>query len=184
MRPDTGPAGAGAPTAEVPRLRKGPWFGAVLLGVLVLDLATKLIVQGTFRLHESIPVWGDFFRLTYIFNPGAAFGLHLGPYSRYIFLGLSILALVVLALMYRSTPAERVARLVAIGAIAGGALGNIIDRIRSPAGVVDFLDFGIGPYRWPVFNVADIAVSLGAVLLFLSFWLEDRRARAKEPDRP
>lgn len=162
--------------------RKMVVSGAVLAGVLALDLFTKWLVQQTFRPHESVPVWGDFFRLTYIFNPGAAFGLHVGSHSRVIFLVLSLVALGVLILMFRSTPAERTGRLIAIGAIAGGALGNIVDRIRSSAGVVDFLDFGIGTVRWPVFNVADIAVTLGAILLFLSFWSEDRRAQeAKRP---
>lgn len=156
--------------------------GTVLAGVLALDLFTKWLVQQTFRPHESVSVWGDFFRLTYIFNPGAAFGLHVGPHSRIIFLILSLVALGVLVLMFRSTPDERTGRLIAIGAIAGGALGNIVDRIRSSAGVVDFLDFGVGTVRWPVFNVADIAVTLGAILLFLSFWSEDRRAR--EAERP
>jgi signal peptidase II len=174
-----GPALGAAPAGSARGRRKWAWTGGVALLVLVVDLATKLAVQRAFRLHDSVPIFGDIFRLTYIFNPGAAFGLHLGPHSRYIFLALSLLALCVLALMYRNTPASRTGRLVAIGAIAGGALGNIVDRIRSPAGVVDFLDLGIGSYRWPVFNLADVAVSLGALALFLSFWSEDRRARAE-----
>lgn len=169
-------------TWESVSVRKWAWSGTFLAGVLALDLFTKWLVQQTFRPHESVSVWGDFFRLTYIFNPGAAFGLHVGPHSRIIFLVLSVVALGVLVLMFRTTPAERTGRLIAIGAIAGGALGNVVDRIRSSAGVVDFLDFGIGTVRWPVFNVADIAVTLGAILLFLSFWSEDRRAR--EAERP
>lgn len=151
--------------------------------MLVLDLATKIGIQRTFRLHESVPLLGDFFRLTYIFNPGAAFGLYLGPQSRLIFLVLSIVALIVLALLYRKTSPDHTWRLVAMGAIGGGALGNIVDRIRSPAGVVDFLDFGVGDLRWPVFNVADVAVTVGAFLLFLSFWAEDRLARRTAEQR-
>jgi signal peptidase II len=143
--------------------------------ILVLDLFTKYVVQNTLALYESIPVMGDFFRLTYIHNPGAAFGLHLGPYSRFIFLGLAFVALGVLLVMYRHTPAVDRLRLFAIGAIAGGALGNVIDRIRSVEGVVDFLDFGIGQLRWPVFNIADTAVTIGAILLLASLWAEDQR---------
>lgn len=157
-------------------------FAGTLSLVLGLDLATKLLVQGTFHLYESVEVVGDLFRLTYIYNPGAAFGLHLGPHSRFIFLGLALVALAVLIAMYRNTPAEERLRLFAIGAIAGGALGNVIDRIRSPHGVVDFLDFGIGHVRWPVFNIADTAVTIGAVMLLISLWAEDRR-RAREQDR-
>ncbi len=143
--------------------------------VLVLDLFTKYVIQRTMLAYESIPILGDFFRLTFIHNPGAAFGLHVGPYSRFIFLGLAFVALGVLLVMYRHTPAGDKLRLFAIGAIAGGALGNVIDRIRSSDGVVDFLDFGIGNLRWPVFNLADTAVTIGAVLLLFSLWMEDRR---------
>jgi signal peptidase II len=143
--------------------------------VLVLDLFTKYLVQNTLALYESIPVIGDFFRLTYIHNPGAAFGLHLGTYSRSIFLGLAFVALGVLLVMYRHTASSDRVRLLAIGSIAGGALGNVIDRIRSAEGVVDFLDFGIGQLRWPVFNIADTAVTIGAVLLLASLWAEDKR---------
>ncbi len=161
--------------AEVSTRGKLATFMATAGSVLTLDLLTKLMVQQTLHLYESIPIVGDFFRLTYIFNPGAAFGLHVGPYSRYIFLALAFLALGVLMVMYRHTPAADRLRLFAIGAITGGALGNVIDRIRSAQGVVDFLDFGIGNLRWPVFNIADTAVTIGAVLLLASLWVEDHR---------
>lgn len=150
-------------------------FAGTTSTILVLDLLTKLLVQRRMYLYDSIPVLGDFVRLTYIYNPGAAFGLHLGPHSRFIFLGLAFVALVVLLFMYRHTPRVDRLRLFAIGAIAGGALGNVIDRIRSPQGVVDFLDFGIGAVRWPVFNIADTAVTVGAILLLASLWAEDQR---------
>ncbi len=78
-------------------------------------------------------------------------------------------------MMYRHTPAQDKLRLFAIGAIAGGALGNVIDRVRSQLGVVDFLDFGVGNVRWPVFNLADTAVTIGAMLLLASLWAEDQR---------
>ncbi len=161
--------------AEVSTRGKLATFMAIAGSVLTLDLLTKLMVQQTLHLYESIPIVGDFFRLTYIFNPGAAFGLHVGPYSRYIFLALAFLALGVLMVMYQHTPAADRLRLFAIGAITGGALGNVIDRIRSAQGVVDFLDFGIGNLRWPVFNIADTAVTIGAVLLLASLWAEDHR---------
>lgn len=149
-------------------------FAGTAAAILVLDLFTKFLVQQTLQELEFIPVFGDFFRLTYIHNPGAAFGLHLGPYSRFIFLGLAFIALGVLIVMYRHTAARDRLRLFAIGAIAGGALGNVIDRLRSAHGVVDFLDFGVGDLRWPVFNIADTAVTIGAVLLLASLWAEDQ----------
>ncbi len=150
-------------------------FAGTAAAVLALDLLSKFLVQQTLHVYQSISVFGDFFRLTYIHNPGAAFGLHLGPYSRFIFLTLALIALGVLVMMYRHTPAQDKLRLFAIGAIAGGALGNVVDRIRSALGVVDFLDFGIGSLRWPVFNLADTAVTIGAMMLLASLWAEDQR---------
>jgi signal peptidase II len=155
-------------------------FAGTAAVVLALDILTKLLVQQMLRPYEHILVLGEYFRLTYIHNPGAAFGLHLGPYSRYIFLALAFVALGVLIVMYRHTAANDRLRLYAIGAIAGGALGNVIDRIRSAHGVVDFLDFGIGNLRWPVFNIADTAVTIGAILLLASLWAEDQR---RDPEK-
>jgi signal peptidase II len=151
-------------------------FGGVLGGVLAIDLVTKLLIQRSFTLYQQVPVVGDYIRLTYIFNPGAAFGIHLGEYSRFIFLFLSLLALAALAAMYWVTPARDRVRLVSIALICGGALGNLLDRVRSANGVVDFLDVGIGDLRWPVFNIADIAVTSGAIFLALSLWREEQQA--------
>lgn len=153
--------------------RKIALYAGVVGSVVVLDIITKRIVERTLVLYDPVPVWGDFFRLTYIFNKGAAFGLHLGGASRYVFMALAIVAVVVLFLMYRSTPWTDRARLLAIASVTGGAIGNLIDRVRWDRGVVDFLDFGFGNVRWPVFNVADIAVTCGAILLAISLWREE-----------
>lgn len=163
---------------------KGRMALAVVGSVVVLDVLTKMWVVRTFSFHESVRVLGDWVRLTYTHNPGAAFGIHVGEHSRIFFLVLSLAALGVLAYLYRTTaPGDRL-RLVALSLVAGGAVGNILDRIRFERGVVDFLDVGIGAYRWPVFNVADMAVSTGAVLLLISFYTEERRATEVEsPER-
>ncbi|MFP4624600.1 MAG: signal peptidase II, partial [Gemmatimonadota bacterium] len=158
-----GAAGGASWTAGKARL-----FFGILSAVIALDVTTKLLVQRTFRLYERVEVIGDYLRLTYIHNPGAAFGIHVGEYSRIIFLVLSVVALIALAAMYWATPAKDRIRLVSIALICGGAIGNLIDRIRSRAGVVDFLDVGFGDLRWPVFNVADMAVTTGAIFLALS----------------
>ena len=149
---------------------------AIVLGVVVVDLLTKLWIQRTFRLYEQVDVIGDYFSLTFIYNPGAAFGIHVGEYSRIVFLVLSLGALIALIAMYWTTPHHDKLRLSSIALICGGALGNLIDRVRSPRGVVDFLDVGIGELRWPVFNVADIAVTTGAIVLALSLWKEEQQA--------
>jgi signal peptidase II len=163
-------------TGSAETTRKAALYLGVVGVVVALDVATKYIVQQRMRLYDPIPVLGDFFRLTYIYNRGAAFGLSLGDYSRAIFTVLTIVAVVGLLAWYRSTPLSDRLRLWALSLVTGGAIGNLIDRVRSDRGVVDFLDFGLGNLRWPVFNVADIAVSVGAVLLAISLWREDQQA--------
>jgi signal peptidase II len=155
--------------------RRFGMLAVILAVVFILDMVTKVIVQRTFLLNERIDVLGSFLRLTYIHNPGAAFGIYLGASSRTIFMVLSAVALAVLLWMYVYTPVEDRVRRWAIALICGGALGNLIDRIRSPRGVVDFLDVGVGNLRWPVFNVADMAVTAGAIVLAISLWREEKQ---------
>jgi signal peptidase II len=153
-------------------------YAGLVGGIVAVDAISKYVVQQTLVLYHPVPVLGDVFRLTYIYNPGAAFGLHLGSYSRHIFLTLTVVAVVVLFAWLRSTSADDRLRLFAISAVTGGAIGNLIDRIRSHRGVVDFFDVGLGALRWPVFNVADIAVTTGAILLAISLWKEEQRLEA------
>lgn len=142
--------------------------------ILGLDIVTKHVAHTRMFEHSVREVIGDWVRLTLLYNPGAAFGLSLGPYSRWLFTVLTIGALVILGNLYRATgPGDRV-RALAIGLVAGGALGNLVNRLWSRRGVVDWIDVGIGEHRWPAFNVADIGVSVGAVLLALVLWREDR----------
>lgn len=155
---------------------KAGMFVAVTGGVVALDFFTKMLITRTFNLYQQVNVIGDYVRLTYIHNPGAAFGISLGPYSRIIFLVLSLVALVALAGMYWATPSKDRGRLMSIALICGGAIGNLLDRIRLSAGVVDFMDVGLGSLRWPVFNVADIAVTTGAIFLAISLWKEEQAA--------
>jgi signal peptidase II len=154
-------------------------FMAVVFGVLLLDVSTKLLVQRHFFLYQQMDLIGDYVRLTYIYNPGAAFGIHLGEHSRSIFLVLSLVALAALVGMYWFTPVADRVRLSAIALICGGAVGNLIDRVRSESGVVDFIDVGVGTIRWPVFNVADVAVTTGAIILALSLWKEEQRVEQR-----
>ncbi len=160
--------------------RKAAIYGGVVIAIVMLDQLTKFIAQQTLPPYQPVPVLGDFFRLTYIYNPGAAFGLHIGSASRYVFLGLTVACVAVLLSWFRGTPSTNRLRLTAISLVTAGALGNFIDRIRSSRGVIDFLDFGLADLRWPVFNVADIGVTIGAILLAISLWREDRPPEADE----
>ena len=153
---------------------KRPLFWTVVLVILVLDIVTKYVAHTRMLEHSVREVLGDWVRLTLLYNPGAAFGLSLGPYSRWLFTALTIGALVILGNLFRATaPGDRT-RTLAIGLVTGGALGNLVNRLWLARGVVDWIDVGIGEHRWPSFNVADIGVSVGAVLLAFVLWREDR----------
>lgn len=153
-----------------------PLFWSVIVGVVLIDVVTKAIAVYAL-VPQRIPreVIGEYLRFTLVYNPGAAFGLHLGWYSRWIFTALTIGALYILSRLYRTTRAEDWPRTLALALVCAGALGNLIDRLRSPLGVVDFIDIGLGPdLRWWTFNVADMAVSTGAFMLAWVLWGEEK----------
>ena len=154
-------------------------FWAVALTLLVVDFVTKRVAEQVLLPIPAVEVLGEWLQLRLVYNLGAAFGLHLGPWSRWIFLVIAVLAVVLLYRLARSSPPRDWLRQVSCGLVAGGAAGNLVDRIRTGRGVVDFIDVGVGSHRWPTFNVADIGVSCGAIVLAISLWLEDaRRSRA------
>lgn len=147
----------------------------ITLLAIVLDQWTKLAVLSSFDLYESIQITG-FFNLTYVRNYGAAFSfLHdAGGWQRYFF---TTIALVVSALilwwLYRSPKEQRLLP-VAYSFILGGAIGNVIDRIMHGY-VVDFLDFYVGTYHWPAFNIADSAIFIGAALLIADLFVNKEK---------
>ncbi len=157
----------------------------VVGGIVLADAFTKLVaVDRLAPVHTPHPVIGEWLRWTLVYNPGAAFGFHLGPWSRWIFVVLTFVALGVLWSMYRSSASDQRMKVLALASIASGAIGNLIDRLRSPRGVVDFIDVGVGDWRWPTFNIADIAVSCGAIALAIVLWKEDAEIarQAKEAE--
>ena len=164
-----------------PSARSARVFWTAAVAVIVLDVITKaLAVQHLKPQHIPHRIIGDVVRFTLAYNPGAAFSMSLGNYSRLVFGGFAFVALIVLWWLYRTgKPDERV-RSLALGLTWGGAAGNLIDRFRSDLGVVDFIDVGVGDVRFWTFNVADSAVTVGAILLAFVLWREDREAqRAK-----
>ncbi len=149
-------------------------YWPVMIVVVLSDIITKQIAVATLSpAGVPRPVWGELLRWTLVYNPGAAFGLYLGSYSRWIFLTLSVAALIILWRMYRQSVSGDTTRVLAVALVSAGALGNLIDRVRHEYGVVDFIDVGIGTSRWPTFNIADMAVSAGAFLLAYVLWNED-----------
>jgi signal peptidase II len=159
--------------------RGGATFFWSLVGLTVaLDRITKILAERHLGTFQGVPLIGDTAQLHLVYNRGAAFGLDLGPWSRWIFLVIAIVAIWLLRRMaLQAVPTDWLRRL-AVGFVAGGAAGNAVDRVISARGVVDFIDIGIGTLRWPTFNVADIAVTCGAVALALSLWREDARRAA------
>jgi signal peptidase II len=145
------------------------WLFVGLTGaILVLDQVTKALVSAALRLHESRSIIPGFLSLTLVHNTGAAFGILAGessPLRTAFFLVVSVVAMgVVLWLLLRLRPEQKV-EAVALSLIFGGAVGNVIDRIRFGK-VIDFIDVFYRSYHWPAFNVADAAISVGVFLLF------------------
>jgi len=149
--------------------------------IVLGDVITKRVAVA--KLDFAVPhqIIGDWLQFTLVFNRGAAFGTTVGDRSRWIFTILAVTILVVLVRMaYHSRPDEAW-KLTALGLVCGGAVGNLIDRLRWTHGVVDFIDVGVHAHRFWVFNLADSAVSVGAAMLVLILWREDRRAAKQDP---
>lgn len=148
----------------------------LLFLVLGLDLVTKYFIQQHMLLYQSIPLIHGFLSLTYIENPGAAFGLLANlasPWRTMLFIGFSILALTIVIVLFIKTPPEERLNKTAFSLITAGALGNMIDRIRFGV-VVDFIDVYWRDFHWPAFNVADSAISIGVGILIIDLFLNHK----------
>jgi len=156
----------------------------LLAAVLGADRAVKALIPRVLELHQSIPVIPDFFSITYIRNRGGAFGILSGWDSSLrqgFFILASIIALFFLFLLYREATKEGLRSMrFSLVLVAGGAFGNLFDRVATGE-VVDFLDFYVGQHHWPAFNVADIAISIGAVILAWSYLTGKADPRGKTP---
>jgi signal peptidase II len=157
--------------------RHGPIFVLAAAAVVVLDQATKAVASARLFLSDPVPILGDVVRLTLVHNTGAAFGLF--PGSRLPFIVVSLVAIAVVLYLFTRETYRGVTQRVLLGCILGGAIGNLADRVRL-GWVVDFIDVGIGATRWPVFNVADSAVTVGVILLAWSIARAGRAASDAE----
>ncbi len=140
---------------------------ALISGAIILDIITKLIIKAKLQYLETIPVIDGFFNIVYVLNPGAAFGFLRNlddSYRQLFFIVVTIIAIIfIFILMNKET---RKLPAYALSLVLAGAIGNLIDRIHTSY-VVDFLDFYIGSYHWPAFNVADICITIGVSLLII-----------------
>jgi len=154
-----------------------PWLWMPL--VLIVDFISKRLVLANLEsLRPRIEILGDWVRLAYVRNPGAAMGLF--PVNRATLIAISVLATVFLTYLYFKSETRRTLRRGALAAILGGALGNLIDRVFYDGLVVDFIDIGIGSSRFYTFNVADMGVTIGGAVLFLCILWETKQMRRDE----
>jgi signal peptidase II len=155
-------------------------YALMAAAVLVLDRWTKVLIQKRFELNESIPVIDGLFNITYVRNTGVAFGIF-DPISlpaKSVFLSAftAVAAVIVIAYSVRSPARNRLLQ-VALSLILGGALGNLYDRLAYGY-VVDFLEFYLGRYHWPSFNIADSAISTGVALLAIEIFRNEAPSRS------
>ena len=150
------------------------WLSVV---VIALDQLSKQLVETSFMLYETLPVV-PFFNLTLAYNEGAAFSFlsDQGGWQRWLFSGLALLVTVVLIIWLSRLRSERLLA-ASLSLVIGGAVGNLIDRILF-GHVIDFLDVYYGQMHWPAFNVADSAITLGVILMFLDAFLEQKKKPA------
>lgn len=151
-------------------------LASVTGAVILVDQVTKLYIMQTMRLHESVSIIPNLFSLTYIRNPGAAFGLLANSSNgfRMAFFGLtSIFALGLLGMILLRMPERDWVGRLSVSGILGGAIGNLIDRLRYGE-VIDFLDVYVEQYHWPAFNVADSAITVGVMFLIAHFAFEKK----------
>jgi signal peptidase II len=152
-------------------------FGVVFPTIMVADYVTKRWALGALQ-SEHGHMLGGLVPLTLAFNKGAAFGIRLGQDSRWFFVPVTIVALILLGLLFRQAKDRDLLRLLSISLVVSGAIGNLWDRLRWSRGVIDFIGpINLGFWDFPIFNVADSAITCGAILLAISFWLEERQER-------
>jgi len=148
----------------------------LIVTIIVIDQWTKKVVVGRFNLYDTIAVIDGFFNITYVLNPGAAFGFLAKMSEQYRVAFFVLVTIIAVAIVVYLLIKEKsvLLRRYAYSLILAGAIGNLIDRITIGK-VVDFLDFYIGKYHWPAFNVADISISVGVGLLILDMLMEKKR---------
>ena len=161
--------------------RKGWVFWPLALCLVLVDCTTKELAE-THLVPAEVPheVVGSVLRFTLGYNPGAAFGIDF-PFARPVLTVAAMLIVGILFHLYRRAGTADATLALALALVTGGAIGNLIDRVFSPYGVVDFIDVGVGPYRFWTFNLADVAITAGAVLLVSILWRRDQELQ--EPER-
>ncbi|MBW2708720.1 MAG: signal peptidase II [Deltaproteobacteria bacterium] len=156
------------------------WPALLIVG---LDQISKIAVLKSLRIYESVPVIEGFFNLVHVRNRGMAFGFLNRPdmnFGFWLLVSATLLAIVLLLVWFHTLKDESNWITLGLSLILGGALGNLIDRLRLHE-VVDFLDVYVGTYHWPAFNVADAAITVGAVMVGLNLFFESPAPKTVSP---
>jgi signal peptidase II len=135
------------------------------------------MAEGSLQRGQPVEVLGDFLRFTLGYNTGIASGLSLGEPSRWLLVIVTVLTMGLIFWLFRSVDERHRSQVIAFGLIMGGAAGNLLDRIFGSYGVIDFIDVGVGTARFWTFNIADSAITIGAILLILGSLFERPEAK-------
>ena len=157
-------------------------FAGIALLVILVDQVTKYLIVSNFSLYETWEILPGFFNLTSITNNGAAFSMLAGQpalWRQVFFITATVIALVVIFIAHKSYRHESRWYSISLALIAGGAIGNLIDRVRLTH-VIDFLDVYVGSYHWPTFNVADSGITVGVTIFLLVSFVMDYRKKKNE----
>lgn len=149
-------------------MNKSRVFWPLAAGIVVVDFVTKQMALSALAAGGTKQVFGDYVRFTLGYNPGIAFGIGQVGSARPLLIVFTLCAVAGILWIYRTTPANQRLQIIALAMILGGAIGNLLDRFQRAQGVADFIDVGIGASRFWTFNVADSAITIGAILLIVS----------------
>ena len=154
-----------------------PWYVLIATLVMLFDQFTKYWVSMRLREGDEIDIIRGFFKLSYTENPGIAFGMLNNGNVKWLLVAISVAAIMVVVYYLRRTPISNTLLLWSLSLLAAGICGNLIDRVRLGR-VIDFILLYYRDYQWPVFNVADTAITIGAALMAIELFL------APQPERP
>lgn len=154
-------------------MKKRSFYFLLIIILIIIDQYSKFVIAKTIKPYSSLTVIPGFFKLSRIHNRGAIFGFFSQTDNKFVFIGLALASLFALAMViyyfFKTSPSEKLME-ISLSLILAGALGNLIDRIWRGY-VIDFLEFYIGRYHWPNFNVADSCITIGAVLFIFIFFM-------------
>lgn len=149
-------------------------FWTIAATITVADFITKQIAEGRLQRGQPVEVLGEVVRFTLGYNTGIAFGMSLGSSSRLMLIVVTLVTMALIYWLFRAVDERHRVQIIAFGSIMGGAAGNLLDRAFGNYGVIDFIDVGIGDTRFWTFNIADAAITIGAILLILGSMFEHK----------